>query len=383
MPYWRLSAFYLFYFATLGTLIPYWGPYLRSIGFSAIEIGNLVALILATKIVAPNVWGWIADRSGRCMGVVRLAALLTVVCYIGVFFGREFWWLALVMTLFSFFWNASLPQLEATTLNYVDGGNGHYGRVRLWGSIGFIVAVWSMGALVDVKGEAIILPVLLVLMIGIWLSSLLVPESACQMKHVPHAPLLRVFKSPAVVVFLLVSFLMQASHAPYYTFYTIYLSDYGYTKSLIGFLWAFGVVCEIGIFLVMHRMKLWVSLPYVILACFGVAIIRWILIAQFPAELWILVVAQAMHALTFGAFHASAVQLIHQYFIGPHQHRGQALYSSVSFGMGGAVGSFYSGYSWAWWGATTTFMLAALISAIALLLTYFYLCRGAGHPAIR
>lgn len=383
MPYWRLSSFYLFYFATLGTLIPYWGPYLRSIGFSVIEIGNLVALILATKIVAPNVWGWIADRSGRCMGVVRLAALLTVVCYIGVFFGREFWWLALVMTLFSFFWNASLPQLEATTLNYVDGGNGHYGRVRLWGSVGFIVAVWSMGALVDLKGEAIILPVLLVLMVGIWLSSLLVPESACPLKHESRTPLLHVFKSPVVVVFLLVCFLMQASHAPYYTFYTIYLSDHGHTKSLIGFLWAFGVVCEIGIFLIMYRMKLWMGLPYVILACFGVAAVRWILIAQFPTELWILVVAQAMHALTFGAFHASAVQLIHQYFTGPHQHRGQALYSSVSFGMGGAVGSFYSGYSWAWWGPATTFVIAALIAVMALLLTYFYLCRGAGHPASR
>ena len=138
MPYWRLSSFYFVYFATLGVLLPYWSPYLASLGFSLSEIGNLMAIIMATKMVAPNIWAWLADHSNSCMRLVRLAALLAVIFYLGVFFGTSFWWLALVMMLFTFFWNAVLPQVDVTTLNHLGDDDHRYGKVRLWGSIGFI-----------------------------------------------------------------------------------------------------------------------------------------------------------------------------------------------------------------------------------------------------
>ncbi len=377
MPYWRLSSFYFFYFATLGALIPYWGPYLRSIGFSPAEIGNLIAIILGTKIVAPNVWGWIADHSGRCMGVVRLAALLTVVTYSGVFFGTSFWWLALVMTLFSFFWNASLPQLEATTMNFLGDETPRYGRVRLWGSIGFIVVVWSLGPLLDRHGEAMVLPILLVLMAGIWVASLTIPERACRLGHEQHASILTLFRQPAILAFLLSCLLMQASHAPYYAFYSIFLADHGYSNTFIGFLWAVGVICEVIVFLTMSRIFSRLSLRTVLLGSFLLAALRWVLIAYFVDSVPILIFAQAMHAVTFGAYHATAVHMVHRFFTGRHQHRGQAIYSSMSFGVGGALGSFYSGYSWMWFGATTTYLVAAVMALLAFALTYS-LIRPAG-----
>ena len=117
MPYWRLSGFYFFYFATLGVLAPYWSLYLKSVGFDAVAIGQLMALLMVSRIVAPNVWGWVADHRARRMQVVRLAAALTMVAFVGAFLGTGFWWLALVMLVFSFFWNASLPLLEVTTMN--------------------------------------------------------------------------------------------------------------------------------------------------------------------------------------------------------------------------------------------------------------------------
>ena len=103
MPYWRLSSFYFFYFASLGALLPYWTPYLKNLGFSSFQIGNLMAIVMATKIIAPNVWGWIADHTGKRMYIVRLASLLGAICFAGVFIRDEFWWLVLVMSTFSFF----------------------------------------------------------------------------------------------------------------------------------------------------------------------------------------------------------------------------------------------------------------------------------------
>jgi PPP family 3-phenylpropionic acid transporter len=80
--------------------------------------------------------------------------------------------------------------------------------------------------------------------------------------------------------------------------------------------------------------------------------------------------AQILHAASFGVYHAVAIQLIHNYFVGQHQGKGQALYSSVSFGAGGAIGSLYAGYTWESLGTTATFMIAAVVSLLAAFIAY-------------
>lgn len=370
MPYWRLSGFYFFYFATLGVLAPYWSLYLKSVGFDAVAIGQLMALLMVSRIVAPNVWGWVADHRSRRMQVVRLAAALTVVAFVGAFLGTGFWWLALVMLVFSFFWNASLPLLEVTTMNYVGREPGAYGRVRLWGSLGFIASVLVLGAVIEAHGPWWVLPALLGLMLGIWLFSLALPES--EMPALAGAPqswrttLLR----PEIGAFLAACLLMQLSHGPYYTFYSIYLDGYDYAKTTIGALWAFGVVCEIGVFLAMpHLMRQW-ALRALLLASFGAAAVRWLLIGYFPEYIAVLIVAQVLHGASFGSFHAAAIQMVHRFFTGRHQHRGQALYGSTSFGIGGAVGSLYSGYAWDAIGPASTYTIAAIAAAAAFVIAY-------------
>lgn len=370
MPYWRLSGFYFFYFATLGVLAPYWGLYLKSIGFDAIAIGQLTALLMLSRIVAPNVWAWVADHRSQRMQVVRLAAGLTCVAFLGAFVATGFWWLALVMLLFSFFWNASLPLLETSTMNYVGHRLGAYGRVRLWGSIGFIVSVLILGRVIETQGPWWVLPALLVLMLGIWGFSLTLPETRV-VKRPPALPRLRdVLRRPEIAAFLAACVLMQLSHGPYYTFYSIYLEANGYRKTVIGGLWALGVVCEIGMFLAMPRLLRHVPLARVLLISFAAAALRWLLIGFFPQQVAVLSLAQVLHAASFGSFHAAAVQLVHRFFTGHHQNRGQALYGSVSFGIGGALGSLYSGYTWEVFGAEVTYSLAAIAAALAWAIAY-------------
>ena len=373
MPYWRLSGFYFFYFAVLGVLVPYWGLYLQSVGFTPSDIGNLMALLMATRIVAPNVWAWIADHRAQRMRVVRFAAFLTVVAFAGVFGGRSFWWLAAVMVLFSFFWHASLPLLEVLVMNHTAARPGEYGRIRLWGSIGFILSVVALGPVVDRYGPWWTLPTMLTLMIGIWGFSVALPESEGRGPAAHPERFLRVIMKPEVLAFLLACFLMQVSHGPYYTFYTIYLADCGYSKTLIGALWAFAVVCEIGVFLAMPRLLARTALRTVLLASFALAAGRWLLIGWFPQHLGILVFAQALHAATFGMFHGASVQAVFRFFTGRHQHRGQAIYGTASFGVGGAVGSFYSGQAWATLGPAATYSIAAGAAALAFVLAYMLL----------
>lgn len=365
MPYWRLSSFYLFYFTSLGILVPYWSLYLKHLGFTPLQIGELMAVLMATKIVSPNIWGWIADHTGKRMAIVRLGSLLAVVTFGAVFFVDSYWGLALAMLLFSFFWNAALPQFEATTLSHLGEHTHRYSMIRLWGSIGFILTVAGLGPLLDWSGAGVLPPVLLGLFLAIWVSSLTVPE-----RNVDHPvqgvqPLSRIIRRPEVMALLVVCFLMQASHGPYYTFYTIYMEEFGYSHGVIGQFWALGVIAEVVIFLIMSPMVHRFGLRCLMLWAAVLTALRWLLIGALPESLGIMLLAQLLHAASFGVFHATAIALFHKFFIGRHQGRGQALYSSLSFGAGGAFGALYSGMAWDSLGAAPTYGLAALLAAVA------------------
>jgi PPP family 3-phenylpropionic acid transporter len=370
-PYWRLSGFYLFYFASLGAFLPYWAVYLKSLRFTPQEIGELIAVVMATKILSPNIWGWIADHTGRRMAIVRMGSLLALLCFAGVFISHSYWWLVLVMLAYSFFWNAALPQFEATTFTHLGDHSHRYSNIRLWGSIGFIVSVSALGPVLDYLGAGLLPTIFLLLLGGIWIVSLSVPEQSAGYFQLDHEPLLQVLKRPEVVSLLLVCFLMQASHGPYYTFYTIYMESNGYSRGLVGQLWALGVVAEVGIFLLMQNLVIRYGLRKLLLASLALATIRWLLIGFFVQDLPVMIFAQTLHAASFGVYHASAIQLIHQFFTGRHQGKGQALYSSMSFGAGGALGSLFSGYTWDTAGASITFAIAALFSLTGFAVAWF------------
>lgn len=367
----RLSGFYFFYFATLGVLLPYWSLYLQSLGFTAARIGELTAITLATKVVAPNVWGWLADKTEKRITIVKLACFATVVCFAPVYsVGSSLLGLALIMLFFSFFWNAALPQFESITLNHL-GDNAHrYSQVRLWGSIGFIVATLTAGLLVQQWGIQMVPTVLLGLFIALWMNSLTVPQDTKKPISAYQPSFTRVLRQPPVIALFLVCFLNQASHGPYYAFFSIYLEGLDYSQSAIGSLWSLGVAAEVGMFIFMSRLlPLWGPRKLMLMALVLTSL-RWSLIGIFATHPIMLLFAQLLHAFSFGVYHAVAIHLIHRFFIGKHQGRGQALYSSVSFGAGGALGSLTGGYSWEYLGGSVTYLIAAGISIISFLIAW-------------
>ncbi|WP_370445958.1 MFS transporter [Acidiferrobacter sp. SPIII_3] len=352
---WPRSAFYACYFSALGVLLPYWPLYLRQRGFGPRALGDLMALLALSRVVAPYVGGALSDRLGHRMTAVRGAAVLAFACFLTIPYAHGFAAMAAVMMAFSFFWYATLPPVEASTLAFHGD---RYGRIRLWGSIGFIIAVLGLGPVLDRFGAATVVPVIAMLLFGLWLTTLgLAPLTP------PAATGARPPIQPGLLPFLAACFLMQVSYGPYYTFYSLYLAHYGYSKAAIGALWALGVICEVLVFWQAGRFFAHFRESRLLAFTFALAIVRWILIALFPRSWPLLALAQTFHAFTFGLYHAVAVRLVSR-FAGPGaKARAQAIYGTAA-GAGAAAGAAMSGYLWVALGREGMFLAAAAVAAV-------------------
>lgn len=377
-PYWRLSAFYFFYFATLGVFLPYWSLYLKDIGFAAGAIGTLTAILVGTKMVAPNLWGWAVDHTGHRLAVIRIGSLLACISFVGVLFTDSYLGLAIVLLIYGFCSNAALPQVEAATLNHLRDREHIYPVIRLWGSIGFIAAVGLCGWLLS-DTELWMIPWIIFAMLGCnWLATLSLPMGDAARHDDSNNRFRQVIKRPEVIALISVCLLMQTSHGSYYTFFSLYLQHAGYSLDRIGQLWALGVVAEVFVFMVLHRLLLKFGLRRLLLVSLLSAVVRWTLIGEFVDSLAVIVFAQLLHAATFGVYHAVVIQYIHRYFAGRLQGRGQALYSSVSFGAGVALGSLVSGYLWQAIAPVWSFRFAVAASLLALVVAWLWMERKQG-----
>ena len=368
LPYWRLSGFYFFHFAVIGAFVPYWSLYLQSLSFSALQIGILMSLLLVTRIFAPTAWGWLADHTGRRMMVVQFAALGGFVCFIGFFFGQSFAWIFLAMLLMSFCWSAALPLIEAVTLSHLGDKTDRYGHIRSWGSVGFVLAVVGMGYLLDVVEIIWLLWVVLALKLGILVFSRSIPETEVIGGSVDQDSMRQVCQRPEVLAFLLSSLLMVFAHGVYYTFYSIYLVEQGYDKGFVGWLWAIGVICEIGVFFLMPWLMQRFSLKLILVFSFACAILRFLLIGWGVEWVALILFAQVLHAVTYGAHHVAAMMVVHHFFKGKHQAKGQTVYTSVAYGMGGTLGAVLSGYTWEGLSAEITFTISAVSALLGMML---------------
>ena len=365
VPYWRLSGFYFLFFSTVGVLLPFWTLYLKSSGFDAKQIGILSAILVLPKVFVTYFWGWVVDHSGQRIRIIKLASFLSVLTFSAVLFIHGFWGLAITLFIFSLFWSGPLPQVEAATLGHLGESVHTYTVVRVWGSVGFILTVWLLGLVFEFLSISYVPHIIIIFILLMWFLTLSLPEQ--EMTEHPHIykNFIQIFRTPGVIAFLIVCFLMLVSHGPYYTFFSIYLEERGYNSTLIGQLWALGVIAEVVLFLGMHLLHKYFSLKQLMLTSLFLAFIRWLLIGYYVENILLLLIAQLLHAATFGIYHAVAIQYVHKIFRGRLQGRGQALYSSVSFGAGMAAGSFISGYIWQTWGAVACFNFGTLTALLA------------------
>lgn len=365
--YGSLAGFYFCYFAYLGAFAPYFSLYLHDLEYTAAAIGVLMALPQVMRIFAPHLWGYLSDRGGRRVGIVRATGLAGTVCFLGVFAGTEFALLFACIASWSFFWSAALPLMEATTLDHLGERGSDYGRIRLWGSIGFIAAVIGVGWVLDRTGVGTLLWLVGGSMVGILAFCWRIPEAKRERATGSEQPIGQILRRPEVMALIGGCFLMAVAHGPYYTFFSIHLVNHGYNKTMVGWMWALGVIAEIAVFAGLPWLYRSIRLESLLAASFALATLRFVLIGWLVEHSAVLIVAQLLHAASFGTFHAAALALVHRVFRGRNQARGQAVYSSLSFGLGGTLGGLGSGYSWQWLGPGVTFSLAAACALLGLI----------------
>lgn len=380
----RLTLFV--YFLGYGIFLPYFSPFLLAQGFRPEQVGQLLAAIMAAKIVAPPLLGWWIDHSNRLMPVLRsmswLATLLAGLVGVLVATQASFVWWLVVLGVFGLVWQPILSQLDVLTLRLVVGRSHVYSALRAWGSIGFIVSAVGFGWLLDSTPKAqqsvLLIGLLLVCLLGMALLLSRMPEPAHQTAAPHQAPRLTAdfwhqFRQPALFGFLLMQFLINVAHGVYYAFFSIYLAQHGYSTGVIGLLWALGVVAEIVLFFVLPNFMRRVSVVILLAIALLLMALRWIMIGTLVDSLAWLLLAQLLHAASFGLTHAIGVATIHEHFTGRAQARGQAVLSGFSYGGGAALGLLLAGWLWVQMGPRAAFLVMTLVTLMALVLLGF--CR--------
>jgi PPP family 3-phenylpropionic acid transporter len=357
----RLSAYFFAYFLYVGALVPYFALYLAARGHGAGQIAVVLAMPQLARVVAPAFWGWLADRTGAARIIVIFSAGAVLAGFALLHFLDGFAAAVAIMLLMSLLAAGAMPLVEALTLGSLEGRTERYGPIRLWGSIGFVVAVLGTGAWLDAHPPQSLIGVVILLAALTLAVSFVVPAGRVAAPGAPgDGRLLAVLRRPEVMAFLAACFCMNAAHGALYAFYSIHLEGLGYSKTVIGILWTLGVLAEIVLFLFLPRLLRRVSLRTLLAASGALAGLRFALIGWGAHSVALLVFAQLLHAATFGAYHAAAVAIVHRMFPGALAARGQTLLSSVSYGLGGGAGTLLAGWSWDALGPELSFTLSAL-----------------------
>lgn len=368
------------YFAYTGLFATYAPLWLQHLGFSTLAIGSLASMQAATRLVSPYAWGWLADHSGARTLLLRWAVGLALVSSLG-YLGWHSWpWIVFVTVALFLCTAGVIPINEAALAHLVsrDGAldAGRYGRVRVWGSVGFILAVTSGGFVLQWLGVARF-PLLVIALLGLlFAAALRVP----MVREPPHteasaAGALTLLRRPPVAWFFAGVFFTVLAHTSLYAFFSLYLVSLGYGTGTVGLMWALSVAVEVLWFWFQGRwVHRWSMHAWLLLAAI-VTTLRFAATAAFGHVAWVLVLAQCLHAVTFAAQHTACIGVINRHFPGRLRGRGQALYTVLGYGASGVVGGVAGGalsqalgFAAVFWAACAAGVLATMCCWRALVL---------------
>lgn len=364
---WAFGSFFFLYFAYVGLVSPYASLFFLDHGFNVIEIAVLMSMLQITRIIGPFSWGWLSDYLSNRIGIIRVCACLAALVFLCIFFLHSyisfFIWMFVLHTILS----SQMPLGETATIHALYKDNSfdkRYGRLRLWGSIGFITMVLFAGELFQRKGIGLYPIVGAIVLIALAAITFFLHEPKMERRKMVKGELLVVLFNPDVRWFLVSGFFMIFAHASLYVFYSLYLANLGYDKFQIGLFWALGVGAEVIFFYFQNKLLSRLDAEVILQGAFGIGVIRFILIAFLPITS-VLIFAQLLHAATFAAHHSAATKLLQRWFTGPLQARGQAIMATVSYGLGGTIGGLCAGWIWDLSQPRDVFVMSAFACGLA------------------
>ncbi len=351
-PYWRVGLFYAVLFSVIGVMLPFWPVWLETRGLGAVEIGLVMAASQWSKVLVNPAVASRADRTGRRRTMMITLSLASLTGFALLTPLSGFWPLFLLAVPTTACLAALMPLAEAVAMGVVRATGADYGRMRLWGSLTFILAAAGAGAALEVVPVGVVVPS--AIMAGVALTALCaaaLPDGderdrsgadadVCQgpgmgRKAASRSGLRRLLGDPRFLLFLACVGASQASHAPYYGFATLHWRAAGLSEGLIGLLWALGVAVEIALFAIGNRVLAWLGPKGLLLAAGAGGLLRWSVLAVTTAPA-ALVAVQGLHALTYAAGHLGAMHFIARAVPLSHAVRAQGLYSA--WALGAALG---------------------------------------------
>ncbi len=354
------AIFLFFYYGYLGLVSPFFSLYADHLGFTAIQISLVMSTPQITRILGPMFWGWLSDVRQDRIGIMRITSLVTLVIFLSIFYLQTFVGILLWMFLINIFSSSLTPLGEAATVHSLQKTNrfeSHYGKIRLWGSIGFMIAVLLGGFWFESQGITTLpwigFAILVFVTIAVWR----LWEPPIEKKELTRGELRSILKKPEVLWFFSSTFWMVFAHSTLYVFYSLYLQQLGYGKQVIGFFWMIAVAAEVLYFYFQRHAFHQFKTDTILRFTFVLGAARFLVIAYFPS-FWPLLIVQLFHAGTFAAHHSASIHMVQKWFKGTTQSRGQALYSTMSYGFGGTIGGVVAGWVWENYGPTIAFNVA-------------------------
>ncbi|NVK25556.1 MAG: MFS transporter [Gammaproteobacteria bacterium] len=368
---WPYAAANFLFYAFIGGFISYLAILLTERGFNSIEIGQVFAIYTIIRVFTGQLWAHLSDKFHNPLLFFQLGIVFTFLLLLPEFFveSKNLTFLFVVASLTCFM--SVVSQLEVLSLLASNDNPKVYNRVRLFGSVGFIVAAVIVGALIDLLGGIFILYfacvcILILLLLSVKIQNQYAETTTEVLGTDDFWPRCRTF---GFVSFFIASILLQMSFAPYVGFFTKYLAEQQYQGVAIGALFALGTFSEVFMFMFAGAILARFNVKFLLSVCLFLTAVRW-LTQGYLADIWyVMVITQCIHAFSFGLIHSTSIYFIRQHFSKKQQNRGQFMYLGVTFGVGGAIGAWLTGITWQEGaGSTQTFLWAATCSFIAALI---------------
>ena len=365
VPFAALSATY---FAHIGFFNPYLPLWLKAQGLPIAAISVLVSVQSFTRVFAPYAWGALSDHTGERVKLLRISAAIALLASAGLWVQGGSWWIGLVLLVLFTHTSSMMSLTEAAMAHLVAGDWGRYGKVRLWGSVGFMLTVFAAGAWFEAYGMGSFPGWTVLTLAGVLLCTWWLPntrEPAHAHADAPREPIVAALRRPVVRWFFASLLFHVMAHYAIYGFLSLYLDSLGYSKATIGALWAVSVVAEIAWFYLQGRLIVRFAMERWLAICAAATALRMAMTGGLGDSLVALVIAQAIHALTFATHHTACIALVTAEFPGRLRARGQALFTVIGYGFGGVAGVLAGGAIAERWGFRPMFAVAAVLGLLA------------------
>ena len=330
-----IAAFYFFYFALVGVYIIFLPKLLIGSGFSATEVGIIYASGPFMRFLLPFVFRHFIHLTHR---VYRISLLVGVLSTFLFYMSVDHFWMYLVSNLlFGASAGAILPFVEAISLQVIS--KERYGRVRLWGSIGFTTVALFLGRFLSTPQEGILY--LSILAVATLLFGYFIVHF--DQESAPTQSIKETNKGFSLIkywAFWLSAFLLQVSFGGFYNFFTIYETAHGISLQTTGYLWSFGVLCEIVLFYYQGPL-LKRNLLSLLKFAISTAALRWALLYFFPDSLWMAYASQSLHAFSFALYYTAVISYVYNLYT--QKKLAQQFLLGLTFGLGGSVGAVVAG----------------------------------------